>query len=51
MSISAATSNIRVAGNEAGPDGGEREEDAKDGGALRSELRNFVVELQASEDS
>jgi hypothetical protein len=50
VAISTTGSNVRVAGDEAGPDGREWQEDADDGGALRGELRNSIIELEAGED-
>lgn len=51
VSIWTVAADVGVAGDEAGPDGGERQEDADDGRALGSELGDILVELEADEDS
>lgn len=50
MSVGAARSDTGIAGDDTGPDSREWEEDADDGGSLRTELGDFVVELKGRED-
>lgn len=50
MSVRAAEADVRIGRDQAGPDGGEGQEDAYDCDALRTELGDGVVELEACED-
>ena len=50
MAIDAVGSDVAVARHEAGPNGGQREEDADDGVALGREFWDVFVELEAGEN-